>query len=181
MKRLIVRMTFNCFLSCLMSKESMEITINTSKWHERSKQWNDNSHISSLKLTGSHFIVILFTHKCQLYIWEQSHPFSSIVVFVYKLLHIPCIFTSNLYSNVTTSTRINSSSVHTYIYVCFIRNYIPVMFSNGLLTNNSTGHNKWNRMDNYLLLFFSQWNSQNRNEVNLFDKFRYSMLLTYFF
>ena len=45
---------------------------------------------------------------------------------------------SNLYSNVTTSTRINSSSVHTYICVCFIRNYIPVTFSNGLLTNNST-------------------------------------------
>ena len=46
-KRLITRMTFNSFLSCLMSKESMEITINTSKWHERAKQWNDNSHISS--------------------------------------------------------------------------------------------------------------------------------------
>ena len=45
-KRLITRMTFNSFLSCLMSKESMEITINTSKWHERTKQWNGNSHIS---------------------------------------------------------------------------------------------------------------------------------------
>ena len=31
-------MTFNSFLSRLMSKESMEITINTSKWHERAKQ-----------------------------------------------------------------------------------------------------------------------------------------------
>ena len=39
-------MTFNSFLSCLMSKESMEITINTSKWHERAKQWNGNSHVS---------------------------------------------------------------------------------------------------------------------------------------
>ena len=45
-KRLITRMTFNSFLSCLMSKESMEITINTSKWHERAKQWNGDSHIS---------------------------------------------------------------------------------------------------------------------------------------
>ena len=27
-----------------------------------------------------------------------------------------------MYSNVTTSTRINSSSVHTYICVCFIQN-----------------------------------------------------------
>ena len=44
---LITRMTFNSFLSCLMSKVSIEITINTSKWHERAKQWNDNSHISS--------------------------------------------------------------------------------------------------------------------------------------
>ena len=32
-----------------MSKESMEIIINTSKWHERTKQWNDTSYISSLK------------------------------------------------------------------------------------------------------------------------------------
>ena len=46
-KRLITRMTFNSFLSCLMSKVSIEITINTSKWHERAKQWNGNSHISS--------------------------------------------------------------------------------------------------------------------------------------
>ena len=121
-----------------MSKESMEITINTSKWHEHAKQWNGNSHISSLKLTGSHFIVILFTLQCQLYIWEQSHPFSSIVAFVYKLLHIPCIFTSNLYSNVTTSTRINSSSVHTYILVCFIRNFQLRSAMVCLLTNNST-------------------------------------------
>ena len=116
-------MTFNSFLSCLMSKESMEITINTSKWHERAKQWNGNSHISSLKLTGSHFIVILFTLQCQLYIWERSHPFSSIVAFVYKLLYIPCIFSSNLLQQcIQISTRINSSSVHTYICVCFIRN-----------------------------------------------------------
>ena len=43
---LITRMTFNSFSSCLMSKVSIEITINTSKWHECAKQWNDNSHIS---------------------------------------------------------------------------------------------------------------------------------------
>ena len=45
-KRLIARMTYNSFLSCLMSKESMEIAINTSKWHEHAKQWNGISHIS---------------------------------------------------------------------------------------------------------------------------------------
>ena len=38
-----------------------------------------------------------------------------------------------MYSNVTTSTRINSSSVHTYIFVCFIQNYYI-----GLLANNAT-------------------------------------------
>ena len=36
-------------------------------------------------------------------------------------------FSSSMYSNVTTSTRINSSSVHTYIFVCFIRNSLRVI------------------------------------------------------
>ena len=79
-------------------------------------------HTLADKLTGSHTIVILFTTQCQLYIWGQSHPFSSIVAIVYKLQWNPCYFTLSLYSNVTTSTRINSSSVHMYICVCFIRN-----------------------------------------------------------
>ena len=34
---------------------SIEITINTYRRYEHAKQWNDNSHISSHKLTGSHF------------------------------------------------------------------------------------------------------------------------------
>ena len=39
-----------------------------------------------------------------------------------------------MYSNVTTSTRINSSSVHTYIFVCS-----TLRVSNkGLLTQNAT-------------------------------------------
>ena len=42
-------MTFNRFLNCLMSFESMEITINTYRCCECAKQWNDTSHISSLK------------------------------------------------------------------------------------------------------------------------------------
>ena len=46
---LITRMTFNSSLSCLMSKVSIKITINTSKWHERAKQCNGNSQISSHK------------------------------------------------------------------------------------------------------------------------------------
>ena len=44
---LIVRMTFNCSTSCLMSKESTEITINTSRCYEHAKQWNDTSQFSS--------------------------------------------------------------------------------------------------------------------------------------
>ena len=46
---LIARMTFNCSTSYLMSKVSIEITINTSKCYERAKQWNGNSQISSHK------------------------------------------------------------------------------------------------------------------------------------
>ena len=49
---------------------------------------------------------------------EQFSHFSSIVAIVYKLQHFQCILTSSMYSNVTTSTRINSSSVHMYIFVC---------------------------------------------------------------
>ena len=37
------------FPSCLMSLESMEIAINTYRCYEQGKQWNDTSHISSLK------------------------------------------------------------------------------------------------------------------------------------
>ena len=42
-----------------------------------------------------------------------------------------------MYSNVTTSTRINSSSVHTYIFVCFIRNSLRVILQ-GFVTQNAT-------------------------------------------
>ena len=44
---------------------------------------------------------------------------------------------SSMYSNVTTSTRINSSSVHTYIFVCFIRNSLRVILQ-GFVTQNAT-------------------------------------------
>ena len=42
-------MSFNCFSSCLMSKVSTGININTSKCYERAKQCNDNSQFSSHK------------------------------------------------------------------------------------------------------------------------------------
>ena len=44
---------------------------------------------------------------------------------------------SSMYSNVTTSTRIKSSSVHTYIFVCFIRNSLRVTLQ-GFVTQNAT-------------------------------------------
>ena len=44
------------------------------------------------------------------------------------------------------------------------------------LSSVQLGHNKWEWMDNYFILFFSQYNSQNWNEVNLFLQFRYSVL-----
>ena len=115
-------MTFTSFSNSLSDQESTRDSNSHLKVLGVKKHRNGNSLISSHKLTGSHVIVILFTLKCQLYIWEQSHPFSSIVAFVYKLLWFPYRITSSMYSNVTTSTRINSSSVHTYICVCFIRN-----------------------------------------------------------
>ena len=43
-------------------------------------------------------------------------------------------FTSNLHSNVSRSTRINSSSVHTYIFVCFTLRVIL----QGFVTQNAT-------------------------------------------
>ena len=46
-------------------------------------------------------------------------------------------FSSNLHSNVSRSTRINSSSVHTYIFVCFIRNSLRVILQ-GFVTQNAT-------------------------------------------
>ena len=42
--------------------------------------------------------------------------------------------TSNLHSNVSRSTRINSSSVHTYIFVCFTLR----VFLQGFVTQNAT-------------------------------------------
>ena len=41
-----------------------------------------------------------------------------------------------MYSNVTTSTTINSSSVHTYICVCFIRNQYMSSFYTGFVDPN---------------------------------------------
>ena len=50
------------------------------------------------------------------------------------------LFTSSMYSNVTTSTRINILQC-TYVHLRLFHlklHFTPIMFSNGLLTNNST-------------------------------------------
>ena len=85
-------------------------------------------------MTVSHAIVILLILTCQLTPKSNSHISHSFVASVYKLQHFQCIFSSNLYSNVTTSTRINSSSVHTYIFVCSTLRVIL----QGFVTQNAT-------------------------------------------
>ena len=52
--------------------------------------------------------------------------------------------TSNLHSNVSRSTRINSSSVHTYIFVCFTLR----VFLQGFVTQNATTCSFQQEMDN---------------------------------
>ena len=49
-------------------------------------------------------------------------------------MQISSILSSNLHSNVSRSTRINSSSVHTYIFVCFTLRVIL----QGFVTQNAT-------------------------------------------
>ena len=49
-------------------------------------------------------------------------------------MQISSILSSNLHSNVSRSTRINSSSVHTYIFVCFTLR----VFLQGFVTQNAT-------------------------------------------
>ena len=98
-----------------MSKESMEITINTSKWYGRAKQWNGNSHISCHKLACSHFIVILFTTQCQLYFQELSHPFSSLLWLYINY----CIFHASSLQPCTAmyTSRSLLESIHLCTYV----------------------------------------------------------------
>ena len=83
----------------------MEIAINTYRRYERGKQWNDTSHVSSLKVTVSHVIVILLILTCQLAPKSNSHMSQSFVVSVYKPAFFQCIFSSSstLYSNVSRS------------------------------------------------------------------------------
>ena len=78
-------------------------------------------------MTVSHAIVILLTLTCQLTPKSNSHISLPLLRLYINYSIFQCISTSNLYSNVTTSTRINSSSVHTYIFVCFIRNSLRVI------------------------------------------------------
>ena len=68
---------------------STEITINTSRRYERSKQWNDTSQFSS-QVTVSHAIVILLILTCQLAPKSNSHISQSFVASVYKPAFFQC-------------------------------------------------------------------------------------------
>ena len=80
-------------------------------------------------MTVSHAIVILLTLTCQLAPKSNSHISQSFVASVYKAAFFQCLFSSVQFKFqlvqqcIQISTRINSSSVHTYIFVCFIRNH----------------------------------------------------------
>ena len=54
---------------------------------------------------------------------------------------------SNLHSNVSRSTRINSSSVHTYIFACFTLR----VFLQGFVTQNATWCQKYNNSVNRII------------------------------
>ena len=88
-------------------------------------------------MTVSHAIVILLTLTCQLTPKSNSHISLPLVAIVYKLQHFQCLFTSNLQSNVSRSTRINSSSVYTYIFVCFTLGVILQGFVDPIMQQES--------------------------------------------
>ena len=82
-------------------------------------------------MTVSHAIVILLIPTCQLAPKSNSHISHSFVASVYKPVFFQCSIYSTLCSNVSRSSRINSSSVHTYIlrlfYIAFsIRMFILI-------------------------------------------------------
>ena len=58
-------------------------------------------------MTVSHAIVILLILTCQLTPKSNSHISHSFVASVYKAAFFQCLFSSSMYSNVTSSTRIN--------------------------------------------------------------------------
>ena len=60
----------------------MEISINTSRCYVCAKQWNDNSHISSLKWQFLMQIVILLIISCQKTSKSISHVSQAIVAIV---------------------------------------------------------------------------------------------------
>ena len=75
-------------------------------------------------MTVSHVIVILLILTCQLAPKSNSHISQSFVASVYKPAFFQCysLQLQLVQQCIQISTRINSTSVHTYIFVCFIRN-----------------------------------------------------------
>ena len=78
-------------------------------------------------MTVSHTIVILLTLTCQLTPKSNSH-ISLLLLRLYISYSISNAIQFQLAQQcIQISTRINSSSVHTYIFVCFIRNSLRVI------------------------------------------------------
>ena len=102
------------------------------------REANIGMTIHTLVLISDRFscIVILFILQCQLY-FKSNLILSLLLLCVYinYCISMHIHFSSSTYSNVTTSTRINSSSVDMYICVCFIRNQYNTyqVFNKGLL------------------------------------------------
>ena len=88
-------------------------------------------------MTVSHVIVILLILTCQLTPKSNSH-ISLPLLRLYINYSIPMHIQFQLAQQcIQISTRINSSSVHTYIFVCFIRNSLRVILQ-GFVTQNAT-------------------------------------------
>ena len=89
-------------------------------------------------MTVSHVIVILLILICQLTPKSNSHISLPLLRLYINYSIFQCIFSFQLAQQcIQISTRINSSSVHTYIFVCFIRNSLRVILQ-GFVTQNAT-------------------------------------------
>ena len=88
-------------------------------------------------MTVSHVIVILLILTCQLTPKSNSHISLPLLRLYINYSISNAIQFIHVQQCIQISTRINSSSVHTYIFVCFIRNSLRVILQ-GFVTQNAT-------------------------------------------
>ena len=86
-------------------------------------------HRSVSDVTVSHAIVILLTLTCQLAPKSNSHISQSFVASVYKPAFSMHLHFNFVQQCIQISTRINSSSVHTYIFSLFHSRQLPAVQS----------------------------------------------------